>query len=98
MPAGVEGGIMNYITPEMLISIIGTLITCLGVMFWFFFQRIYKSMDSIKECIETMKDRLEDRIKTNETHDHELTNRLNELQKEVSGLKCFVYSRHGERA
>lgn len=89
---------MNYITPEMLISIIGTLITCLGVMFWFFFQRIYKSMDSIKECIETMKDRLEDRIKTNETHDHELTNRLNELQKEVLGLKCFVYSRHGERA
>ena len=89
---------MNYITPEMLISIIGTLITCLGVMFWFFFQRIYKSMDSIKECIETMKDRLEDRIKTNETHDHELTNRLNELQKEVSGLKCFVYSRHGGRA
>lgn len=86
---------MNYITPQVLISIIGALLTCLGVMFWFFFRRIYKSMDDIKKCVEMMKERLEDRIKTNETHDHELTNRLNELQKEVSELKCFVYSRHG---
>lgn len=86
---------MNYITPELLISIISGLVVCVATMFWFFFRRIYKSMDDIKKCVEMMKDRLEERISTNDAYDHELSQRLNELQKEVSELKCYVYSQHG---
>ena len=36
---------MNYITPELLISIISGLVVCAATMFWFFFRRLYKLID-----------------------------------------------------
>ena len=87
---------MNYITPEMLISIISGLVICVVTMFWFFFRRLYRSMDVLKDCIDKVKDRLEERIKTNDERHDELHKKFDELQKELYELKCFVYSRHGQ--
>jgi chaperonin cofactor prefoldin len=43
-----------------------------------------------------MKDRLEERIRTNDERHDDLHNKFDELQRELYELKCFVNSRHGE--
>ena len=86
---------MNYITPELLISIISGLVMCVVTMFWFFFRRLYKLIDGLRGCVDRMKDRLEERIKINDEHHDDLHNKFDVLQKELYELKCYVYSRHG---
>lgn len=89
---------MNHITPELLISIISGLIMCVVTMFWFFFRRLYKLIDGLRGCVDKMKDRLEERIKTNDEHHDDLHNKFDKLQSEFYELKCHVYSRNGDTA
>lgn len=93
----VEGKRMNYITPELLISVISGLVVCVATMFWFFFRRLYRLIDGLRGCIDRMKDRLEERIRTNDERHDDLQNKFDVLQKELYELKCFVHSRHGEQ-
>ncbi len=91
----------GYVTPQMMMGMIASLIVCLGTVVWFLFQRIYTSLDrqgekidDLKKCLHDAEVRLVKRIDYVDGNNDRLSRDVNVLFSEVRELKGFVKAVH----
>ena len=93
------------IPENFLLSIVGSLVMALGVVVWFFFQRMQKKLDLLckeitdmtkdyKDNIHNMENRLTDKLDNLENEHYRTREDMSKLVTRVAALEGFVYGVH----